>query len=148
MEDVNEKDGTVERFNGTTNGKKIPFASSAYTTRGDLFSELKKHLEILFADQSSTRIYHDLISDLDTLAFQARGLSPDGQINEEQFTEARQYVYELMDILTGGNLSGEGHANNIHKLLYSNNPDLQEIGFLFHVRYPGSYQGNIPAERD
>ena len=114
LEDVDEKNGNLKKFNGTSNGNKIPFASNA-SKPVDIFSELGKHLSILFKDQANSRVYDSLISDIETLANEARRLSgnSEGTVSEENFEEMRTCVQELMDILTGEN----GHFNAINDLL-------------------------------
>lgn len=119
LEDVDSNDlskDNLDRFNGVSNGRKIAFARPHPSDdNADIFFELDKHLKILFADQSNTMVYKQLMSDLGTLAGKARSLSGStgGVDNLEKLEEAKGYVIELMDILSG---SGS-HANRIHELL-------------------------------
>lgn len=114
LEDVDEKNGNLKKFNGTSNGDKIPFASDALKPI-DIFSELEKHLAILFEDQADSRVYDSLMSDIETLANEARKISgnSEGTVTEENFEEMRTCVQKLMDILTGEN----GQFNAINDLL-------------------------------
>ena len=81
-----------------------------------MFSEIEKHLAVLFADQSeSSRVYDSLLSDIDTLANKARRISgnSEGTITADNYDDMQACVQELMDILTGEN----GHYNAVHELL-------------------------------
>lgn len=116
------EDGNYQQFNGSGNGLKISFATpNAGDSNPDIFSELKKHLAILFADQTNSRTYKQLIVDLDTLAGKARTLAGQtGGINsDERYQEAHAYAEELMAILTGDNKGSASYdyANRIHQLL-------------------------------
>lgn len=113
IEDTNDKDGNFGKFNGTSNGTKIPFACNAPNSV-DMFSELEKHIENLFGDQEDTNVYKYLMKDIQTLARKARKISDDkGKIEAEDYDEMKGCVQELMDILTGRN----GKYNAIHELL-------------------------------
>ncbi len=114
LEDINSKDGNIDRFNGQSNGKKIPFASDSLISP-DIFSELEKHIAILFEDQSDSRVYASLMSDIETLAGKARNITgnEEGTVTEENYKDIGVCVRELMDILTGEN----SHYNAIHELL-------------------------------
>ena len=115
LEDVDSKTGNVNKFNGKTNGHTIPFASNS-SNPVDMFSEIEKHLAILFKDQADdSRVYDSLISDIETLASKARRISgnEDGTITEDEFADMQVCVQEFMDILTGEN----EHYNAVHELL-------------------------------
>lgn len=115
LEDINSDDGrNIDRFNGTSNGDKIPFASDSLIPT-DIFSELEKHIAILFGDQADSRVYDSLMSDLETLAGKARRIigNGEGTVTEENYEDIRACVRELMDILTGE----DNHYNAIHELL-------------------------------
>lgn len=114
LEDVDEKEGNLRKFNRTSNGDKMPFASNS-SKPVDIFSELEKHLAILFKDQADSRVYDSLIDDIKILAYEARKLSgnSEGTVIEENFEKMRTCVQELMDILTGEN----GYFNAINDLL-------------------------------
>ena len=106
----------LDKFNGVSNGRKIAFARPHPNDDNiDIFYEFDQHLKVLFANQASTIVYKQLMSDLNTLAGKARRLSGStGGINDlEKLEEAKMYVNELMDILSG---SGS-HANRVHELL-------------------------------
>ena len=115
IEDVDWQKGSVDKFNGTSNGLKIPFASDSLNPV-DMFSEIEKHLIILFEDQEGNdRVYDSLISDIDILANRARKITgnAEGTITEKNYGDIQVCVQELMDILTGEN----GHYNAVHELL-------------------------------
>ena len=115
LEDIDPEKGNIDKFNGTSNGHKIPFASNA-SNPVDMFSEIEKHLAVLFADQAdNSRVYDSLISDIDTLAYLARRISgnSEGTITADNYDDMQACVQELMDILTGEN----GHYNAVHELL-------------------------------
>ena len=110
------EDDNYSKFNGASNGEKIAFARPHPSDENtDIFFELKKHLEVLFHDQTNTILFKQLITDLDALAGKARNLAgTSGGINsDEKFDEAKTYVEELMALLSG---SGP-HANRLHQLL-------------------------------
>ena len=116
------EDKDFQQFNGSGNGLKIAFATpNPSDSNPDIFWELKKHLAILFADQTNSWTYRQLIVDLDTLAGAARSLSGQtGGINsEERYREAHSYAVELMALLTGDNNGNAtyNYANRIHQLL-------------------------------
>lgn len=109
IEDCNPESGSIDRFNGTTNGKKIPFA--AYS-KPDVFSELIECIPQIFPDQDCKA----LLDEIQLLADQARSdvASSDGQIDSiDQFEKMRTHVQKLMDLLTGEN----GEYNYIHTCL-------------------------------
>ena len=114
LEDINSKDGNIDRFNGKSNGKKIPFASDSLIST-DIFSELEKHITILFEDQADSRVYDSLMSDIETLSGKARRIigNEEGTVTEENYKDIGACVRELMDILTGEN----NHYSAIHELL-------------------------------
>lgn len=115
LEDVDPKKGNIDKFNGISNGHKIPFASND-SNPVDLFSEIEKYLAILFADQAeSNRVYDSLMSDIETLANKARRISEnaEGTITLEHYKDMQACVQEFMDILTGEN----GHYSAIYTLL-------------------------------
>lgn len=114
LEDINSENGNIDRFNGKSNGKKIPFASDSLILT-DIFSELEKHIAILFEDQSDSRVYASLMSDIETLAGKARNITgnEEGTVTEKNYKDIGVCVRELMDILTGEN----SHYNAIHELL-------------------------------
>lgn len=114
LEDINSKDGNIDRFNGKSNGKKIPFASDSLIPT-DIFSELEKHIAILFEDQADSRVYDSLMSDIETLADKARNITgnEEGTVTEKNYKDIGICVRELMDVLTGEN----NHYNAIHELL-------------------------------
>lgn len=106
----------LDKFNGVSNGRKIAFARPHPNDDNiDIFYELEKHLKVLFADQSNTMVYKQLMSDLGTLAGKARNLagSTGGIDSLDKLEEAKGYVNELMGMLSG---SGD-HANRVHELL-------------------------------
>ena len=113
IEDVT--DGDYKKFNGQSNGLKIPFAAAHPESTHDVFYEIKYHLGILFADQTGSRKYRALISDIDDLAGRARKIvAQTGGINStERCLEIKPLVLELMDILTGEH----DHFNYVHELL-------------------------------
>lgn len=94
---------------------KIPFASPERTGDIDIFSELEKHLAIVFADQKDGYQYDQLLKDIDGVASKSRKLAgSEGGINTlDKFQEAHGYAVELMDVLSGKS----GHANRVHDLL-------------------------------
>lgn len=109
IEDCNPEDGSIDRFNGTTNGKKIPFA--AYS-KPDVFSELIECIPKIFPGQDCDV----LLDEIKLLADQARSdvATSDGQIDsEDQFEKMSLHVQKLMDLLTGEN----GEYNYIHAYL-------------------------------
>lgn len=109
IEDCNPEDGSIDRFNGTTNGKKIPFA--AYS-KPDVFSELIECIPKIFPGQDCDV----LLDEIKLLADQARSdaATSNGQIDsEDQFEEMSLHVQKLMDLLTGEN----GEYNYIHAYL-------------------------------
>lgn len=67
----------------------------------DIYSELKKHLEHLFADQASTHKYEAFMRELDTQAEMARRLAAStGGINtDEKFVEYKAQVDALLTLL-------------------------------------------------
>ena len=81
----------------------------------DIFSELEKHITILFEDQADSRVYDSLMSDIETLAGKARSITgnEEGTVTEENYEDICDCVKELMYILTGEN----NHYNAIHELL-------------------------------
>ena len=110
------EDDDYKKFNGKTNGEKIAFARPhPGEDNVDMFYELTKHLETLFSDQKDTRVYAQLIGDIKTLANKARNVvgSTGGINSDEKFEEAKLYVEELMDILSGSSK----YANRVHMLL-------------------------------
>ncbi len=113
MEDVT--DGDFKKYNGDSNGLKIPFVAAQPTATHDIPYEMKYHLGILFSGQSSSRKFLALISDIDELAERARAiLSQDGGINSyERCMEIKPLVFELMEILTGEH----NHFNYMYELL-------------------------------
>ena len=115
LEDIDPAKGNIDKFNVTSNGHKIPFASNT-SNPVDMFSEIEKHLAVLFADQvASSRVNDSLISDIDTLANKARRISgnSEGTITTDDYNDMQACVQELMDILTGEN----EHYNAVHELL-------------------------------
>ena len=111
IEDCNPETGSIERFNGTTNGKKIPFA--AYS-KPDVFSELIECIPKIFPDQNC----NVLLDEIKLLADQARSdaATSNGQIDsQDQFEKMSLHVQKLMDLLTGEN----GEYNYIHTYLES-----------------------------
>lgn len=86
-----------------------------------------KYKIILFEDQADSRVYDSLMSDIETLAKEARKISgnSEGTVTEENFEEMRTFVQKLMDILTGEN----GHFNAINDLLMNEK-------FFTEVFYP------------
>ena len=115
LEDVDPEKGNIDKFNGISNGHKIPFASNA-SNPTDMFSEIEKHLAVLFSEQAKGgRVYDSLISDIDTLAAKSRRISgsSDGTITSDNYDDMQACVQEFMDILTGEN----GHYNAVHQLL-------------------------------
>lgn len=117
IEDVSD-DGNpnnFKKYNGESNGLKIPFVAAQPTSTHDVFYELEYHLGILFSDQTGSRKYKALISDIQDLAGRARAVvAQTGGINSyERCLEIKPLVLELMDILTGEN----NHFNYVHELL-------------------------------
>ncbi len=113
MEDTSDEKGNLGKFNGTTNGEKIPFACSD-SNKIDLFSELENHIAKLFKDQKDKTVYKNLIRSIQELAKKARNIADgEGKIKAEDYDEMKGYVSELMDILTGKN----NKYNAIHELL-------------------------------
>lgn len=117
MEDTSDKNGNLDKFNGKTNGKKIPFAcsdSNNDSNKIDLFSKLENHIAKLFKDQKDKTVYKNLIRSIQELAKKARNIADgEGKIKAEDYDEMKGYVSELMDILTGKN----NKYNAIHELL-------------------------------
>lgn len=67
----------------------------------DIYSELKYHLQVLFADQSTTHKYEAFMQELDTQAEAARRLaaSPGGISTDEKFVEYKAQVDALLTLL-------------------------------------------------
>ena len=67
----------------------------------DIFSEIKAHSQILFADQKDSTTYKSFMQELDTLAENTRALvGTQGGINtDEKFIEYHAYEEDLMDLL-------------------------------------------------
>ena len=111
------EDQNADQFNGTSNGKKIPFARTTAPGQPDIFSELMNHLDVMFSDQKAegSREYSALMGDLRILAEEARSISGNGEgtINEENYSVMHECVQKLMDMLTGEN----GQTNYIHRML-------------------------------
>lgn len=115
------EDSSYYQFDGHSNGLKIPFAVSAGSLSADnpdLFSEIKKHLSVLFKDQRNSLTYKQLLSDIDALAGKARSLkgSTGGINTDEKYQVAHEQAKELMAIL-GGGYDYYQYANRIHMLL-------------------------------
>lgn len=80
----------------------IPFAQAHVgVDNPDIFSELKYHLQIIFADQADTHKYKALMQELDALAEGARSLvATTGGINtDEKFWVFHEQVEELLILL-------------------------------------------------
>lgn len=80
----------------------IPLAQAHVSaTNPDIFSEMKYHLEIIFADQKDTHKYKALMQELDALAGDARALAATtGGINtDEKFAVFHDQVRKLLTLL-------------------------------------------------
>lgn len=115
------EDSNYKQFDGHSNGYKIPFAvpsGSLSDSNPDVFSEIEKHLGILFKDQKDSFTYRQLISDINALASKARDLkgSTGGINTDEKYQVAHEQAKELMAVLGGGYDSYQ-YANRIHMLL-------------------------------
>lgn len=108
MEDCNEKDGSLERYNCESNGRKIPFASYS---EPDVYSELLLYIPRIFPSQNCS----PLLSEIQTLAEDARrdANTTDGRITEDRYEVMGRHVKKLMDALAGEN----GQYNYIHSYL-------------------------------
>lgn len=67
----------------------------------DILSEVKHHLQIIFADQQNTHKYKTLMQELDALAGEARSLAatPGGINTDEKFLICKDQVQELLTLL-------------------------------------------------
>lgn len=94
------EDKNFHEFNGN-NGLKIPFVVKTKGQTADIFSEIRKHLQIIFADQSNTRTYNTLMSQLSKLESESRKIvSIDGGVStEEQFIAIHDCIEKLMALL-------------------------------------------------
>lgn len=113
------EDSDYKKFNGASNGQKIPFASANYTSTPDIFSELEKHLSIVFHNQLDTNTYLSLKSKLTKTAKKARKItgSSGGVNNQQKYEEIHQCAEELMAVLCGNEYGEQRYDNRFHKLL-------------------------------
>lgn len=67
----------------------------------DILSEVKHHLQVIFADQQDTHKYKTLMQELDALAGKARALAatPGGVNSDEKFIVFHEQVKELLTLL-------------------------------------------------
>ena len=67
----------------------------------DILSEVKHHLQVIFADQQNTHKYKTLMQELDALAGEARSLAatPGGINTDEKFIVFKDQVLELLTLL-------------------------------------------------
>lgn len=118
------QDSNYDQFFNGTNGKKIPFAAAILPSDmdPDLFYEIEKHLDTLFANQAEGRtVYNDLRGEIDTLASKARKVAGSSSMSHEEAYELQhEYAEQLMAMLTGQSFDFSkkyDYANRINMLL-------------------------------
>ena len=116
-------DATCDKFsNVDIGGYKIPFARSS-NSEMDLFSELEKHLGIVFSGHKSDPEYKSLMRELDDLAEGSRDLAManGGRYSESDFEEAKRNARALEALLTGGGSDSDNEfqydQSYVYKLL-------------------------------
>ena len=124
--DYLEDDGYTKFSGGKVGSQKMQFARKESTVSDenrDLFWEIEKHLNTLFADYKRDQRFLALMRDFRSVAREARilGGSTGGINTTEKYLEAHALAEKLMALLSGVNESTHGkrydYKNWIHTLL-------------------------------
>lgn len=98
--DIDYANGSSKLADQTINSDDfIPFAvNNPSDSNPDLMYEIRKQLELLFADQKNNSDYTSMMSELDSVADAARNVS--GNKDWQVYSELKQRQYEYLQVLT------------------------------------------------
>ena len=99
--DLNYVNGDNELSDITIGAEDIlPFAVyNASSNNPDLIFELNKHLAILFEDQKNSATYTTMMSEISTIANQARAVGNRGENSAQSYIALKQYQYKYFEVL-------------------------------------------------
>ena len=99
--DLNYANGDNELSDITIGAEDIlPFAVyNASSNDPDLIFELNKHLAILFEDQKNSATYATMMSEISTIANQARAVGNRGENTAQCYIALKQFQYKYFEVL-------------------------------------------------
>ena len=99
--DLNYANGENELSDKTIGAKGVlPFAVyNANDDNPDLIFEMNKHLAILFADQKNSGAYSYMMSEIDSIANQARAVGNPGETAAQCYIRLKEFEYRYFNVI-------------------------------------------------